>query len=117
LQEAETIQRTALPPLHPRSALTLNNLGLCLCDLNRPQEALVKLEEAETIQRTALPSLHPHLAMTLSNLGGCLRHLARPQEALGKWKPARTTFQSHGSRFEGHIQRITQAIDQIKSNI
>ena len=97
--------------------MTLNNLGLCLCDLDRPQEALERFEEAETIQRTALPSLHPHLAMILCNLGGCLRHLDRPQEALGKWDEARTLFQSHGRRFEGHIWQLTHRIDQIKSSI
>ncbi|MDR4470752.1 MAG: tetratricopeptide repeat protein [Nitrospira sp.] len=116
LEEAETIQRTTLPPLHPDLGATLNNLGGCLLNQGRLQEALGKLEEAEIIQRTALPPLHPDLGTTLNNLGGCLRQLARPQEALAKWEEARTIFQSHGSRFEGHIQRLTQAIDQIKSN-
>ncbi|MDR4468789.1 MAG: tetratricopeptide repeat protein [Nitrospira sp.] len=82
LQEAEAIQRTALPPLHPALAPTLNSLGDCLRELGRPQEALEKLEEAESIQRTALPPLHPRLALTLNTLGNCLRDLDRPQEAM-----------------------------------
>ena len=91
LQEAETIQRTALPPLHPALAATLNCLGDCLRHLGRPQDALEKLEEAETIQRTALPPLHHTLALTLNTLGNCLRDLDRPQEAIGKLKEAETT--------------------------
>ncbi|MDH5726461.1 MAG: tetratricopeptide repeat protein [Nitrospira sp.] len=117
LEEAETIRRTVLPPLHPNLALTLYHLASCLRDLDHPLEALGRLEEAETILRTSLPPLHPDLGTTLINLGGCLRELDRAQETLEKWEEARTIFQSHGSRFESHIQRLTQQIDQIKGNV
>jgi tetratricopeptide (TPR) repeat protein len=90
LQEAEAIQQTALPPLHPVLAATLNSLGDCLRELGRPQEALEKLEEAESIQRAALPPLHHTLALTLNTLGNCLRDLSRPLEALEKLEEAET---------------------------
>ncbi len=90
LHEAATIQQTALPPLHPALAATLNSLGDCFRELGRPQEALEKLEEAETIQRTALPPLHHALALTLNTLGNCLRDLSRPLDALDKLEEAET---------------------------
>jgi hypothetical protein len=48
LEESLAINRKSLPPLHPRLAATLSNLGGLLWEMGRPDDAFALLEEAAT---------------------------------------------------------------------
>ena len=87
-----------------QQAMTLNNLGNCLSELGRREEALEAAEEAVKIRRELAKSrpdvFLPDLAGSFNNLGQCLSELGRREEALtaagegkdiyrelAKWRP------------------------------
>lgn len=112
LLEAYAEQPQGLPKEHIFPWLW--EMGSCLYDLGKYEEALEKYEEAETIERAALPPGHPHLASTLNTLGVCLCALNRLEEAVGKLEEAKKTLQLNANRFSAWIQSIDETIAKIK---
>jgi len=75
-----------------QQAMTLNNLGNCLSELGRREEALEAAEEAVKIRRELAKSrpdvFLPDLAGSLNNLGNRLGELGRREEALAATEEA-----------------------------
>jgi tetratricopeptide (TPR) repeat protein len=80
-REALALRRKALPLLHPELADSLNDLGVLLNAMGRPDEARKHYEDALAIYRKALPPQHPDLANSLDNLGLLLKDMGRHDEA------------------------------------
>jgi len=74
------------PEVEALRAAALNNLGNCLSDLGRREEALAATGEAVEIRRRLAAdrpdAFLPNLAMSLNNLGNRLSDLGRREEAL-----------------------------------
>jgi tetratricopeptide (TPR) repeat protein len=76
-----TICEKTLPPDHPSTAATLQNLALLYRYLGRYQEAEPLFQRALAISEKALPPDHPDTGITLENYASLLRELNRPREA------------------------------------
>jgi tetratricopeptide (TPR) repeat protein len=80
--EAALQQRIdALGPEHPDVAVSRNNLGLLLYDLDRPAQGVEHLEAASSIWRAQLGENHPEVAKARNNLAMVLERTGRLDEA------------------------------------
>jgi tetratricopeptide (TPR) repeat protein len=67
-QRALAIRETALGPLHPDTATSLNNLAFLYQTTGNYAEALPLYQRALDISETALGPLHPRTRATQNNL-------------------------------------------------
>ena len=75
-----------------RVATVLSNSAIALNELQRPKEALPRLERALALNETAFGEDHPRLASTATNLGLTLHALHRYDEAAAHHVRAREIF-------------------------
>jgi hypothetical protein len=76
------IQKRVLPPGHPDTLTSMNNLAGSYYALNRHTEALKLVEEVLAIRKRVLPKDHPHTLMSMTSLAGSYADLNRHADAL-----------------------------------
>ena len=67
---------------HEKTLISLNNLALCLNDMNKLEEALPLYRECLTKRKQVLGDTHPHTLASLNNLAFCLNNMNKLEEAL-----------------------------------
>jgi tetratricopeptide (TPR) repeat protein len=94
-QRALALQEKTLGPDHLEVALTLNDVGAALRDINRVEESVTQFDRARRLGVQLLGPDHPQVALYLANRGEALNALrlysdglADNQRALEIWKAA-----------------------------
>jgi serine/threonine-protein kinase len=87
-ERALTLLEEHLGAEHPRVAMVLNNLGVCLTRTGRYDEAIEKYERALKLHRALEGDAHPNVATAEHNLATALRKQGRYTEALQHYENA-----------------------------
>jgi hypothetical protein len=119
-QEAELLYRRALEirrkklgDKHPLTALSYNNLAVCLDDQGKPAEALPLYRRALDFRRAALGEEHPETAASYSNVASCLNRLGQRDEAIGSLRRALPGLDaSRGAAASAGLERALYAATQ-----
>jgi serine/threonine-protein kinase len=76
-----TLQQNHLGSEHPDVASTLNNLGVVLTWLEKPQEAFARYEESLRLHEQLEGAEHPNVATALHNLAVALKRMGKTHQA------------------------------------
>jgi tetratricopeptide (TPR) repeat protein len=87
-QRALELRIADLGPEHPDVAVSHNNLGLLLYDLDRSADGVEHLEQASRIWRAQLGESHPEVATARNNLAMVLERTGRLDEAEQEYRAA-----------------------------
>jgi len=80
-EQALALQQEHLGAEHPDVASTLNNLGVVLTSLDRPDEAVARYEESLRLHEKLEGAEHPNVATASHNLAVALRRMGRVRDA------------------------------------
>ncbi len=83
-----SLQQEHLGSEHPEVASTLNNLGVVLTYLDRPDEAVARYDESLRLHEKLEGAEHPNVATASHNLAVALRRMGRSLEARAAFERA-----------------------------
>jgi tetratricopeptide (TPR) repeat protein len=82
LRQALAIRQKALGEEHPETAISYNNVAVCLDDQGRHAEALPLYQKALALRQKVLGEEHPETAISYNNVAVCLNDQGKHAEAL-----------------------------------